>query len=306
MDLEQLSQLKQRLVEGDDHGEVMQDFLEALDADPSFMDLGEPVENELLMHIIGEAGREMFGDPPQFDCVILIQVPAANFIHGSFLLCGRVANVMYFPDIGIGVFAVVVSLGSNPCTRIVRFTAHLGGEGLPGREGSTFVVAVRGQRQDAHAPGHRVDQPVLPDPGPLVDTLLLFLVDSLGAGRKHLDHEIRHHRGEPPNRTCQRVPPLDGDERDVRLDSVAAGQVESLARIKGVTQGLPPEVQLDSMQDLTPDHPMWPARGRFHDDEAVQQLVVVQVIGWQGLQPTGKLFLGHGFQGSECQVLHGL
>ncbi|MHC4514887.1 MAG: hypothetical protein ACYTGW_12320 [Planctomycetota bacterium] len=123
MDLEQLSQLKQRLVEGNDYGEVMQDFLEALDADPSFMDLGEPVEDALLMHIIGEDGREVFGAPPQFDCVILIGVPEANFIHGSLLLCGRVANVMYFPDIGVGVFAIIVSSGNNPCTRVVRFTA---------------------------------------------------------------------------------------------------------------------------------------------------------------------------------------
>jgi hypothetical protein len=123
MDLVQLQQLKQRLVEGDDYGKVMQDFLEALNANPSFMDLGEPVEHELLMHIIGEAGRDIFGGPPRLDRVMLIRVPAANFIHGSLLLYGRVANVIYFPDIGVGVFAVVVSWVSKPCTRIVRFTA---------------------------------------------------------------------------------------------------------------------------------------------------------------------------------------
>lgn len=123
MDLGQLHQLKQRLVEGDNYGKVMQDFLEALDANPSFMDLGEPVEHDLLMHIIGEAGREIFGGPPRLDRVILIRVPEANFIHGSFLLCGRVANVIYFPDIGVGIFAVVVSFVSKPCTQIVRFTA---------------------------------------------------------------------------------------------------------------------------------------------------------------------------------------
>lgn len=125
MDLDQLQQFKHRLIQGDDYGRVMQDFLESLGNDLSFLDLGRPVEDVLLMHVIAEAGREIFGGPPRLERVILIQVPEANFVHGSFLLCGRVANVIYFPDIGVGVFAVIVSLGSNPCTRIVRFTAVL-------------------------------------------------------------------------------------------------------------------------------------------------------------------------------------
>jgi len=31
--------------------------------------------------------------------------------------------VIYFPDIGVGILAVVVSFVSKPSTRIVRFTA---------------------------------------------------------------------------------------------------------------------------------------------------------------------------------------
>jgi hypothetical protein len=125
MDLDQLHQFKQRLIERDDYGSVMRDFLDSLDADPSFLDRGEPVEDVLLMHILAQGGAEIFGTPPRLERLILIRVPEANFIHGSFLLCGRVANVIYFPDIGVGVFAVIVSLGSKPCTRIVRFTAVL-------------------------------------------------------------------------------------------------------------------------------------------------------------------------------------
>lgn len=123
MDLQHLNQLKQRLLEGDDYADVLQDFLEIFGNDPSFMELGEPVQNELLMSIIAEGAREFLPEPVCLDWVILIKIAEANFIHGSFLLCGRVANVIYFPDAGVGVFAVILSMGSEPETRVFMFTA---------------------------------------------------------------------------------------------------------------------------------------------------------------------------------------
>jgi hypothetical protein len=123
MDSEQLDQLKQRLIDGDDYTRVLQDFLDGVGNDPAFMDRGRPVEDFLLMHIIAKAGGEILGGSPRLENVILIQIPESNFIHGSFLLSGRIANVIYFPDIGVGVFAVIISLGNNPSTQVVRFSA---------------------------------------------------------------------------------------------------------------------------------------------------------------------------------------
>jgi hypothetical protein len=122
MDLQHLSQLKQRLLEGDDYADVLMDFLEVFGNDPSFMELGEPVQNDLLMSIICEGAREVLPEPIRLDWVMLIKIAEAHFIHGSFLLCGRVANVIYFPDAGVGVFAVILSMGNDPGTRVFKFS----------------------------------------------------------------------------------------------------------------------------------------------------------------------------------------
>lgn len=123
MDLQHLNQLKRRLLEGDDYADVLHDFLEVCGNDPSFMELGQPVQDELLMHIICEGASEFLPEPIRLDWVMLIHIAEANFIHGSFLLSGRVANVIYFPDAGVGVFAVILSMGSDPSTRVFKFTA---------------------------------------------------------------------------------------------------------------------------------------------------------------------------------------
>ena len=122
MDLQHLNQLKRRLLEGDDYADVLMHFLEVFGNDPSFMELGELVQNELLMHIICEGAREFLPEPICLDWVMLVHIAEANFIHGSFLLSGRVANVIYFPDAGVGVFAVILSMGSDPGTRVFKFT----------------------------------------------------------------------------------------------------------------------------------------------------------------------------------------
>jgi hypothetical protein len=123
MDLTQLEGLKQRLVKTEQFDSVAQDFAIGASDDTTFLELGELVDNDLLAGVIHAAGRECFGQDSRIERMTLIRIDSAHFIHGAFILGGRMANVMYFEDVGIGVVSIA-ALSPEPTTEFVRFAAR--------------------------------------------------------------------------------------------------------------------------------------------------------------------------------------
>ena len=125
MDLNHLDRLKRRLLQTDEFDSVAQDFLARACVDDDFLELGEFVESTLLQQIIHAAGRRCFGRDSRLESLALKRIDPANFVHGSFILGGRMANVIYFEDVGIGVVSIA-AMTPHPTTEFVRFAACAG------------------------------------------------------------------------------------------------------------------------------------------------------------------------------------
>jgi hypothetical protein len=123
MDLTHLERFKRRLLVTDQFDLVAQDFLTHACGDDAFLELGEFVESPLLTGIIHAAGRRCFGHDSRLECLALKRIGPSNFIHGSFLIGGRMASVMYFDDVDIGVVSIAAR-SPHPTTEFVRFAAH--------------------------------------------------------------------------------------------------------------------------------------------------------------------------------------
>jgi hypothetical protein len=122
MDLSGLSTLKQQLVDATDFAPVWDYFMTNFGEDPAFMALGERAHCPLLEAIIPHVGQSIFQKKVPVANLLLTRLPEQQFIHGGFMLNGKLATVFYFEDLGVGLLTVALSFAGN--TRLVRFTTR--------------------------------------------------------------------------------------------------------------------------------------------------------------------------------------
>jgi hypothetical protein len=95
----------------------MSDFAEKY----GFMELGERTRDPILEAAIAVSAAQVLGPKPTVKRLMLVRIPEHRFIHGAAMLQGRMANIFYFEDLGVGLIAIVMSArGDN---RFIRFTA---------------------------------------------------------------------------------------------------------------------------------------------------------------------------------------
>ena len=123
MDLSQLEDLKKKLVTAKDLSEVGNYFFDHLGEDSDFLDLGKPGRNAVLEAFIAALGRQLCGGKCTITKLLLIQVPGTHFIHGGCFLNGRLANVIYFDDIEVGLLCLVPTKPGGD-TVFSRFSAQ--------------------------------------------------------------------------------------------------------------------------------------------------------------------------------------
>jgi hypothetical protein len=68
-------------------------------------------------------GKQLFGKSVSVTDFLLTRLPEHQFVHGGGTLNGKLANVLYFEDIHIGLLAVVMSATPSD-TKMVRFTGQ--------------------------------------------------------------------------------------------------------------------------------------------------------------------------------------
>jgi hypothetical protein len=120
MDLELLAVLKDKLVHATQFTDVINYFFDHFGEDPEFIDLGEQTRHAFLESVLAEVGYQMFGSRVAVMDLLLTRVPGRHFIHGGGILNGRVATVLYFEDIAVGLIAVASA--SSAETKLARFT----------------------------------------------------------------------------------------------------------------------------------------------------------------------------------------
>jgi hypothetical protein len=120
MDLELLAVLKDKLVHATQFTEVINYFFDQFGEDPEFIGLGEATRHTFLESVLAEVGRQMFGSQTAIMDMLLTRLPEKHFIHGGGILNGRVATVLYFEDVAVGLVAVASPISKE--TKLARFT----------------------------------------------------------------------------------------------------------------------------------------------------------------------------------------
>lgn len=121
MDLSKLQKLKNMMLTAEEFGEPWKYFLDQFGEDQAFFDLGRPPEDDgLLRAILTRTGKELFGRDATLSHVHLVEIKKYNFIHGTYLIQGRLGSVIYFSDIGVGIAALLGKTLSAE-TLFVRF-----------------------------------------------------------------------------------------------------------------------------------------------------------------------------------------
>jgi hypothetical protein len=121
MDLANLSTLKQKLVDETNFHSIWDHFMTNFGERREFAGVGQRTSSPLLEAAIGQAAKEVFGTKVPLRNLLLIRLPEQHFIHRPLSLSGRIAKIIYFEDIGVG----LLSIGFTPPAenRFVRFTS---------------------------------------------------------------------------------------------------------------------------------------------------------------------------------------
>ena len=123
MDLTLLATLKDKLIYARNFTQVWEYFMDHFGEDPDFIALGDRARHPFLEAILAHVGKGLFGRQVSLADFLLTKLPEHQFLHGGGTLDGRLANVLYFEDIQMGLLAVVVSLDPSE-TKMVRFSGR--------------------------------------------------------------------------------------------------------------------------------------------------------------------------------------
>lgn len=121
MDLSKLVVLRDMLRTATDFSAVFSYFLDNFAESREFIGLGEPTKDPFVESVVGAVGSQIFGKNVAPPHLLLSRVPGHHFLHGGFLMNGKLATVIYFEDVPIGLVAVVNATAPGE-TKYARFT----------------------------------------------------------------------------------------------------------------------------------------------------------------------------------------
>lgn len=129
VDLSLLTSLEQMLHEAKQFSDIWDYFLAHFGENREFIALGERADDEVLEQVLQQVGRQLFGREVRVREMRLKRIPEYRFLHGSVLLEGKLASVIYFEEPQKGVLAV---FWGSPASKVkyVRFTGRALYDGL--------------------------------------------------------------------------------------------------------------------------------------------------------------------------------
>lgn len=120
MDLTPLSILKDKLMMAVDFKEPWDYFFENFGEDPDFFKFGTHVKLPLLKEVVIKVSQRLFKQERiRMTDFVLTNISQYNFFHGACLVEGKIATVIFFDDIDMGLIALF--LEGNEIT-LARFS----------------------------------------------------------------------------------------------------------------------------------------------------------------------------------------
>ena len=114
--------LKDKLLTANDFREPYQYFFDNLGENSIFLDCGKRAKNPLLKKVLTLIGKELFKEDVTVTNLLLVKIRKHHFYHGPCLIQGKMAGVIFFEDIDMGMLSIVRSLKSYE-TSFVRFSS---------------------------------------------------------------------------------------------------------------------------------------------------------------------------------------
>jgi hypothetical protein len=122
MKVEHFLALKEKILGAKNFNEPWEYFFDHFSENPAFMNMGEKTQSLLLRSILEEVGERLFRQKVKVTDMMLTEIPQHNFVHGVCLVQGRLASVMFFKDIKVGMLSILSSAQSHEVS-MIRFTS---------------------------------------------------------------------------------------------------------------------------------------------------------------------------------------
>ncbi len=121
MKVEHFSALKEKITGSENFNEVWQYFFDHFSDNPAFINMGKKTQSAFLQSILEEVGERLFRQKVKLTNVMLTEIPQHHFVHGACFVQGRLASVMYFEDVKVGMLSILSSAQSHEVS-MIRFT----------------------------------------------------------------------------------------------------------------------------------------------------------------------------------------
>jgi len=129
MKAEHFSALKEKMVGAVNFDEVWEYFFDHFSENPAFMNMGKKTQSALLQSILEDVGERLFRQKAKVTNMMLTEVSQHHFVHGACFVQGRLASVMFFKDINVGMLSILSSAQKHEVS-MIRFTGvELHGKG---------------------------------------------------------------------------------------------------------------------------------------------------------------------------------
>ena len=127
MNLNLLEELKQKLSQAKNLSSVWSFYLDNFADYQEFTDLGEPTENPLVEAAVTQICQQMYGREIAVRDLLLIRLADYQFVHGPFLVGGRMGAFIYFEDKQMGLVAVA-EVSPSQEVKYSRFSCQIRGK----------------------------------------------------------------------------------------------------------------------------------------------------------------------------------
>jgi hypothetical protein len=127
MKLDLLNQLKQKLSQEKELSSIWSFYMDNFADYQEFTNLGEPTENPLLEAAVTQICQQMYGRQVAVRDLLLIRLADYKFVHGPFIIGGRIGGVIYFEEKQMGL-VVVAELPPSQEVKYSRFSCQIMGK----------------------------------------------------------------------------------------------------------------------------------------------------------------------------------
>jgi len=102
MNAQHFTSLKNQILVEDNFSDCFDYFFTHFGESMTFHDLGEPSSNSLLPTVLKNLGKNYFGETAKVTNYRMTELPEHNFVHGTCFIDDKLAMVIFFTDIKMG------------------------------------------------------------------------------------------------------------------------------------------------------------------------------------------------------------